>query len=1385
MKLSLFFFLISKIINDSCDTYNNQYGCIFGQNHYSEEWDNYCFQTPPRDDILGYYKETYQDMHYLVGYSQLIYSYSKTQCTINFITKVNPILGTEGIDYKILYKFGNDEQYNNKYILTNNNLYPNGLSLSATIFDNDNKEIAKLELEKEYFIWDNVSINQNNEYQNGQKGVIVELFGWPYEDISYECEFLNTAGYIGVKITPPNESILTYDIVEEGELNPWWYFLQPVSYKLESRLGNKKQLKNMINICRSHNIRIYSQVVINHMAGNGNDMYEIHKKEDCSTWGAKTGSAGSPFWTTKGRYEYNPYTGNIPVIEFPSVPYFASDFHCYLDFENEKDIYQLNYHWIKELSDLNTGKEYVQQRIADFLTELLSIGISGISIINARHISPDDYVSIFGKFKKNLGDLEFPEDFIAILELSYENNKDILLNDGEYSFGEPFTEKLKNIGLTDNDINKIKIGNEEPDALPIYDDEWKINQSRHVMSFENYDIQKIDSNNDFSYIITKDIDIHRNKVIEILKRNDIDWKIKIIFSSYSLNGQANGFPDGKSDCSKCKTINCKKYCNKNASYTKAYDPLSKGYDAGNSENWREGVYTRIHRDIKIINSMREWMNFSILTEDELFEKEKLNAYNCTENRPFIIVENGLCSMECSVSDFFNKICKIKNEDSQKAKSILIENIEKEIMEGSIDELLYNVIMNEKNDLIVSNDNIIYQITSSYNQNNKKYANISSLELGECESILKEKYNISQSETLIILKVEHYQEGILFPIIEYEIFHPITKQQLNLEYCINTTISLSVPVSIDEDNLNKYNITSDYYNNRCSPYTTEKSTDITLKDRANEYINNNLTLCEDNCEFNGYDIISKKIKCECDAKTKFEYVVEEYSFDKQKLINNFKNLKKTLNLAVFKCYYVLFTKDGFTKNIGNFIVLSIIIIYYFLRNFFFIKGYDLFKLKVIKMLKIKDLNNNSIYTKNNFIKNEDKNKMHDTQTIDENINPDIKNDININPNNIKENTIENIENKINNNIIDEMNNDLSNKTILDLNIYNKKNVNNKKSYKNKFKFGCKTLKERTNYNINDNNNAPTKKVKIKKKRTINPRNLVSLNSITCKSTYNNNLRFSKSNNNVSSSINEINKNNIFLNNKMNNNNCNENKGTIEINNNSIDYTSYANYNDYELNNLPYHLALEIDKRNYFKYYLSLLKTNHLLIFTFYNFNDYNSIVIKICLFLFYFSLNFTVNALFFTESKMHTIYNDGGKYDFIYSLPYILYSTIITALINSLIKYISLSQKIILEFKNEKNFQNYNEQLESVFKCLLIRFTYFFDISFIFLLVFWYYLSCFCAVYRNTQIYLIKDTFISFGFSLLYQFTIYLIPGIFRIQSLKDENSNKECMYRVSKLFQML
>ena len=224
-----------------------------------------------------------------------------------------------------------------------------------------------------------------------------------------------------------------------------------------------------------------------------------------------------------------------------------------------------------------------------------------------------------------------------------------------------------------------------------------------------------------------------------------------------------------------------------------------------------------------------------------------------------------------------------------------------------------------------------------------------------------------------------------------------------------------------------------------------------------------------------------------------------------------------------------------------------------------------------------------------------------------------------------------------------------------------------------------------------------------------------------------------------------------------------------------------YNDYEINSLPYKEAIKIDKRTYIEYYLSLLRTNQLLIFAFYIKNDYNSRIIKICLFLFSFSLSYAINALFFNDSTFHIIYKDQGIFNIIYQLPQILYSSLISNIILIIIKYLSLSQYNILEIKYLKN--NIKQKSDYLKKCLKIKFILFFIIELLFLFLFWYYLSCFCIIYKNTQIYLLKDTIISFVFFLLYPIFICLLPGIFRISSLKL--SNKECLYRFSKLLQLI
>ena len=72
-----------------------------------------------------------------------------------------------------------------------------------------------------------------------------------------------------------------------------------------------------------------------------------------------------------------------------------------------------------------------------------------------------------------------------------------------------------------------------------------------------------------------------------------------------------------------------------------------------------------------------------------------------------------------------------------------------------------------------------------------------------------------------------------------------------------------------------------------------------------------------------------------------------------------------------------------------------------------------------------------------------------------------------------------------------------------------------------------------------------------------------------------------------------------------------------------------------------------------------------------------------------------------------------------------------------------------------------------------------------MILFSYFISCFCAVYENTQMILIEDTLISFGSSLIYPFGFKLLPGLFRIPALRSKNKNKAWLYKISKLVNLI
>ena len=567
----------------------------------------------------------------------------------------------------------------------------------------------------------------------------------------------------------------------------------------------------------------------------------------------------------------------------------------------------------------------------------------------------------------------------------------------------------------------------------------------------------------------------------------------------------------------------------------------------------------------------------------------------------------------------------------------------------MDKLIKEVLDEKKNDLIIKENDTLYQITTSFYQNNNDYKNISSINLGEFENIIKENYNIPKNEPLIIFKIEQNIEGLLIPFIDFEIFNPETKEKLNLSDFNNERvyIEIYIPVSINESELYKYELNSSYYNDICNTLSIN-GYDITLYDRKNEYIKNNMSLCQSNFKYIRYDYLNKKAICQFNIQERIPLFEQS---NEKLFLYDIENDKNFTNFNVMKCPKLLFSKKGLIKNIGNYFFSLIIILYIILAILFYIKGFD---------------------------------------------------------------------------------------------------------------YLCKQINEILHFK-NEQNNLK----KILKKEKQNKENNLDIISSSKKNREGNNI--SKNNSDIQTNMDMSISRDII--NKFNEKNSQKTENEMKI-----------YYIDYEINHFSYDDAIKKDKRTFLEFYFSYLKLNLLLLFIFNKKKDYNSNIIKFSLLLFFLAIFLVVNALFFNDSMMHKIYEKKNKFNFFCIIPELVYSTIICDIIMSIVKRVFLSRKNLLELKKEKNQYNLKGKTMIVLKCLIIKYIIFFSLSILLFIFFWYYLSCFCSVYSNTQIYLIKNTLIIIFISIIYRFIIYLIPCIFRFFALKGTSG--KILYKTSQYIKL-
>ena len=729
----------------------------------------------------------------------------------------------------------------------------------------------------------------------------------------------------------------------------------------------------------------------------------------------------------------------------------------------------------------------------------------------------------------------------------------------------------------------------------------------------------------------------------------------------------------------------------------------------------EFLYKKCYDTCQIcdINSKTNY-SFGINNDNNLNNYEKFGYYYFNLNN----INNNIyqCKINFTCPKGFTNLLEEKNEckiEDIKYIDNLIENIlvfedeEKKTKEEEIK--IYNEILVAVDSIFSSNNydfsnidkgeeqiikaqKLLITLTNTINQKNNYASNMTTIDLGECEKLLRHYYNLSNNETIYMKKIEIVQDGTSAKKIEFDLYSKLSEnkiEKLNLEICEKTRISINIPIEI-QGNLDKFNTSSGYFNDICYTTTSDSGTDISLTDRKKNYFDNDNIICQEYCYLSEYDSDIKKAKCECKAK-KSSSTFEDMTIDKSKLFNNFKNIKNSVNINILICYKKLLYYKDFLYNIGSLIIIFIIIFHIISILIFYLKQ----KSKILKIIK---------------------NIMHFV---------------------LNENPINNNKNKISRPII-----------------FKKKKFNLDKNNKN-FKIP-KYI----------NNFAKVKK-NIRNKKSNNNKRINLINNKRC-----NKYRYNYIN--KKSSMSSV----IPLNNYSR-----KEKFKLEKRNqNNIKYSKI--YNENEKNELSYNLALIYDKRTYCEYYNSLLKAKHNLIFSFCNNGDYNSKIVKIDLFFVEFTIFYTINALFFNEDTIHNIYIFNGSFDLETQLPLALYSSVISIVLDKPLSLLALSNDNIIHFKNNIS-NNIAKRGKILIFYLKTKFLLYFILSFIFLLFFWYYITMFGIIYKNTKYHLLKDTLISFCLSLIYPFGIYLLPGFFRIPSLSNPRKKRKCLFNFSKILQLL
>ena len=214
------------------------------------------------------------------------------------------------------------------------------------------------------------------------------------------------------------------------------------------------------------------------------------------------------------------------------------------------------------------------------------------------------------------------------------------------------------------------------------------------------------------------------------------------------------------------------------------------------------------------------------------------------------------------------------------------------------------------------------------------------------------------------------------------------------------------------------------------------------------------------------------------------------------------------------------------------------------------------------------------------------------------------------------------------------------------------------------------------------------------------------------------------------------------------------------------------------------ATKSDVRSFWKIlYVSLLYNENIL-YAFILNSPLEIRTLRICLVIFYYSCNLALNALFYTNSKISARYNYEGDNLALFSLINNITISVFSSLINFsivIIFRILINPRKDFEevFRNEENKLRKNkkysvglptkkkivEKVNSIYSCMKIKNIIFIICELLLMSFFFYFITSFCSVYKNTQVSWLLDWVTSFLLSVLLELVISLLIASLYISSI--------------------